>query len=100
MGKHDRPCIAIPIFIVVSEVTLTMNYNDWWVDTGDTRHSCSEKILFAEYKKCVHDEQLFIGNSAISKVNIKGRVILNEVLHILDIRKNLICGLILSKKGF
>ena len=51
-----------------------------------------------------------MGNSAVSKVEGKGKVILkwtsgkeltlNEVLHVPDIRKNLISESILSKKGF
>ena len=51
-----------------------------------------------------------MGNSAISKVEGKGKVILkwisekeltlNDVLHVPDIRKNLISGSILSKKEF
>ena len=57
-----------------------------------------------------HDEQLFLGNSAISKVEGKGKVklkwtskmelMLNDVLHVPIIRKNMISGSILSKKGF
>ena len=80
------------------------------VDTGATRHICSEKLLFSEYQKLEQDEQLFMGNSAVSKVEGKGKVILkwtsgkeltlNDVLHVPDIRKNLISGSILSKKGF
>ena len=60
--------------------------------------------------KLEKDEQLFMGNSAVSKVDGKGKVILkwtsgkeltlNDVLHVLDIRKNLISESILSKKGF
>ena len=51
-----------------------------------------------------------MGNSAVSKVEGKGKVILkwtsrkeltlNDVLHVPDIHKNLISGSILSKKGF
>ena len=51
-----------------------------------------------------------MGNSAVSKVEGKGKVILkwtsekeltlNDVLHISDIHENLISGSILSKKGF
>ena len=51
-----------------------------------------------------------MGNSAVSKVEGKGKVIpkwtsgkeltLNDVLHVSDIRKNLISGSILSEKGF
>ena len=51
-----------------------------------------------------------MGNSAVSKIERKEKVILkwtsekeltlNDVLHVLNIRKNLISGSILSKKGF
>ena len=51
-----------------------------------------------------------MGNSAVSKVEGKEKVILkwtskkeltlNDVLHVSDIRKKLISGSILSKKGF
>jgi len=51
-----------------------------------------------------------MGNSAVSKVERKGKVILkwtsgkeltlNYMLYVSDIRKNLISGSILSKKGF
>ena len=67
-------------------------------------------MLFADYQKLEHDEQLFMGNSAISTVEGKGKVILkcsfekeltlNEVLHFPDICMNLFSGSILSKKGF
>ena len=77
------------------------------MNTGTTRHFCSEKLLFSDYQKLEHDEQLFTGNSAVSKIEGKGKVILkwtsekkltlNDVLHVLDIHKNLISG---SKKGF
>ena len=75
-----------------------------------TRYICSEKLLFSEYQKLEQDEQLFMGNSGVSKVERKGKVILkwtskkkltlNDVLHVPDIRKNLISGSILSKKDF
>jgi len=84
---------------VVSEVNLTSNNKNWWVDTGATWHICSEKILFAKYQKLKHNEQLFMGNSFVSMVKEKGKVILkwtfgkkltlNNVLHGPDIRKNL-----------
>jgi len=56
------------------------------------------------------NEKLFMGNSAISNVVGYGRVILkftsgkeltlNNVLHVPDIRNNLISGSLLSKNGF
>ena len=55
----------------MSEVNLTTNNKDWWVDTGATQHICSEKLLLSEYQKLEQDEQLFMGNSVVSKVEEK-----------------------------
>ena len=32
---------------VVSEVNLVGNTKEWWVDTGATRHKCSDKKMFS-----------------------------------------------------
>ena len=35
---------------VISEVNLVRgNTKEWWVDTGVTRHVCSEKKMFSTY---------------------------------------------------
>ena len=47
MTDHVSPNLSA----VVSEVNLTTNNKDWWVDTRTTRHICSEKLLFSEYQK-------------------------------------------------
>ena len=81
-NKKDHPQASLTnhaslsLSAVVSEVNLTTNNNDWWVDTGVTRHICSEKLLFSEYQKVEHDEQLFMSNSAVSKIEGKEKVIL------------------------
>ena len=69
---HASPNLSV----VVSEMNLTTNNKDWWVDTGATRYICSEKLLFSEYQKLEKDEQLFMDNTAISKVEGKEKVIL------------------------
>jgi len=66
--------------------------------------------LFADCQKLEHDEQLFIGNSDVSKVEGQGKVTLkwasgkelalNKLLHVPDILRNLITGSIVSKNGF
>jgi hypothetical protein len=65
--------------------------------------------MFYTYKE-VDGENLYMKNSSTSKVLDVGNVILkitfeklftlNNVLHVNDIRKNLVCGLLLSKNGF
>jgi len=66
--------------------------------------------MFTTYKTATDAEQLFMGNSSTSKVEGKGKVVLkltsgkeltlNDVLHVPEIRKNLISGSLLSKHGF
>ena len=80
------------------------------MDTGATRHVCSDKKMFSSYQTIDNGEQLFIGNSSSSKVEGQGKVVLkmtsgkeltlNDVLHMPEIRKNLVSGSLLSKKGF
>uniref|UniRef100_A0A2N9HRU5 Retrovirus-related Pol polyprotein from transposon TNT 1-94-like beta-barrel domain-containing protein n=1 Tax=Fagus sylvatica TaxID=28930 RepID=A0A2N9HRU5_FAGSY len=100
----------INLSAVVSEVNLVGDTKEWWVDTGATRHICSDKKMFSTYHSVEHGEQLFMGNSSTARVEGKGKVILkmtsgkelilNDVLHVLDIRKNLVSGSLLSKNGF
>ena len=96
---------------VVSEVnSIGSNTKEWWVDTGATRHVCSNKKIFSSYQTIDNGEQLFMGNSSSSKVEGQGKVVLkmtsgkkltlNDVLHVPEIRKNLVSGSLLSKKGF
>ncbi|XP_077245915.1 uncharacterized protein LOC143885588 [Tasmannia lanceolata] len=96
--------------VVVSEVNLVSNVKDWWVDTGATRHICSDISVFSSYELVGDGEQLFMGNSSASAVAGKGTVLLKltsgkvlklcDVLHVPDIRKNLVSGSLLIKKGF
>ena len=65
--------------------------------------------MFKTYE-AVDGEHCYMGNSATSKVEGKGTVVLKmtsekeltltEVLHVPEIRKNLILGSVLVKKGF
>ena len=97
--------------VVVSEVNfIGSNTKEWWVDTGAMRHVCLDKKMFSSYQTIDNGEQLFMGNSSSSKVEDQGKVVLkmtsgkeltlNDVLHVPEIRKNLVSGSLLSKKGF
>ena len=95
---------------VVTETNLVSNVKGWWIDTGATRHICGDKNLFSEYKQIDDGEKLYMGNSSASNVEGKGNVMLKftsgivvtltDVLHVPEIRKKLVLGPILSKKGF
>ena len=66
--------------------------------------------MFSSYQTIDNGEQLFMGNYSSSKVEGQGKVVLkmtsgkeltlNDVLHVPEIRKNLVSGSLLSKKGF
>ena len=110
MEKLSENASNISFYAVVSEVNLVGNTKEWWVDTGATRHICSDKKMFSSYEAINDGEQLFMRNSSTSKVEGKGKVILkmafgkeltlNNALHVPEIRKNLVSGSLLSKKGF
>ena len=71
-------------------------------DTGATRHVCSNKKMFSSYQSIDNGEKIFMGNSSSSKVEGQGKVVLkmtsgkeltlNDVLHVPEIRKNLVSG--------
>ncbi|XXG88120.1 hypothetical protein AAC387_Pa12g0374 [Persea americana] len=62
----------INLFVVVSKVNLVGNTREWWVDIGATQHVCSDKEMFSTYHAS-NGEQLFMGNSATSKVEGQGQ---------------------------
>jgi hypothetical protein len=89
--------------------TSTMS-NDWWYDFGATIHICNNKNHFKDYEVAQDGQKVLMRNSNAIKVRAKGSVELNftsrnkllldNVLHILDIRKNLVFVNLLCKKGF
>ncbi|XP_073272593.1 uncharacterized protein [Primulina huaijiensis] len=94
---------------VIFETNLVENPNEWWVDTGATRHICSNKGMFSTYTPST-GRKLYMGNSATSEVVGTGNVVLKmtsglevtlvDALHVPDIRKNLVSGSLLVKHGF
>ncbi|KAL0429715.1 UNVERIFIED_CONTAM: Retrovirus-related Pol polyprotein from transposon TNT 1-94 [Sesamum radiatum] len=86
---------------VVFEANLVDNPREWWIDTGATRHICSDKEMFSTYTP-INGRKLFMGNSATPNIVGLGKVVHKmtsgkeltsiDVLHVLDIRKNLVSG--------
>ena len=65
------------LLTVVSEVNfIGNNTKEWWVDTGATRHVCSDKMMFSSYHSIDNGEQLFMGNFSSSKVEGQEKVVL------------------------
>ena len=98
------------LVVVVAETNMVSNVKGCWIDTRATRHICGDKNLFSGYKHIGDGEKLYIGNSSASNVEGKGNMLLKftsgkvvtltDVLHVPKIRKILVSGPILSKKGF
>ena len=99
------------IVAVVSEVNMIdSNPKEWWLDTGATRHICTDKNSFSTLELPGDGEKLFMGNSATSEVKGEGEVFLKmtsgkelkltKVLYVPDMRKNLISGTVLDNHGF
>ena len=111
--NEDMMLIAMisDITAMISEVNLVgSNPREWYVDTGATRHVCSDKSLFNTFKDIENGEKLFMGNSATADIKGEGNVILkmtsgkeltlSNVLYVPEIRKNLVSGWLLNKFGF
>ncbi|RVX22336.1 Retrovirus-related Pol polyprotein from transposon TNT 1-94 [Vitis vinifera] len=101
----------IDLTAVVSEVNLVgSNLKEWWIDTGATRHVCSDKKMFSTFEPIENGEKVFMGNSATFEIKGQGKVILKmtsgkeltltNVLYVSEIRKNLVSGSLLNNHGF
>ena len=84
------------------------NTNDWWYDS--TIHICNDKNQFKHYEVATQGHEVLMGNNNAIKVHGKGtieihfasgkKLILINVLHVPEIRKNLISANLLCKEGF
>lgn len=95
---------------MVTEEFVAGDQVEWWIDTGATRHISGNRNSFMTYELVGGDKVLHMGNSSSPKVVGKGTVELKftsgkmvtliDVLHVPDIRKNLVSGTLLSKHGY
>ena len=101
----------IDLTAVISEVNLVgSNPKEWWIDTGATRHVCSDKMMFSTFEPIETGEKVFMGNSVTSDIKGQGKVVLKmtsgkeltltNVLYVPEIRKNLVSGSLLNSHGF
>lgn len=85
---------------MLSECSLVGNPKEWWIDSVATRNVCANKELFASYVIVGHGETIFMGNSVTAKIEGVGKISLKmtsgkvvtlyNVLHVPEIRKNLV----------
>ena len=89
---------------------MVTNSKNWVVDSGETRHICANIDAFTSYTSVGDDEKVvYLGDSHTTQVLGKGKVMLkltsrknvalNEVLHVLNIRANLVYVVLLGKVG-
>ena len=79
-----------------------------WIDTGATRHICGDRNLLSTCEKVDDGESLYMGNVTAATVEGKGNVIVKfaskkemtllDVLHVLEILKNLVTRSMFSKE--
>ena len=82
----------------------------WWYDTCATTHICVDREMFSTYQKSKTNDQVKMGNISQSKIEVTLKVllkmsyglevILTNMKHVPDTRKNIISGSLMSKHGF
>ena len=98
------------IVVVVSQANMVTNSKNWVVDSGATRHICANRDAFTSYTPVRDDENVvYLGDSHIAQVLGKGKVMLkltsgktlalSDVLHVPNIRTNLISIALLGNVG-
>ncbi|GJY51856.1 hypothetical protein Tco_0442703 [Tanacetum coccineum] len=87
--------------------SVTTKTDDWWHDSGATTHVYNNKDLFKTYKETKDGHEVMMGDNHIKKVIGSGNVeiqftsrmklTLMNVIHVPNIRTNLISGYKLCK---
>ncbi|PHU21227.1 hypothetical protein BC332_06334 [Capsicum chinense] len=79
---------------IFSECNLTGNPREWWMDSGATRHVCSNKELFSSFAPDQAEEMIYMANSATAKAGkiclkmTSDKVLtLNNVLYVPELHK-------------
>ncbi|KAA0035570.1 ty1-copia retrotransposon protein [Cucumis melo var. makuwa] len=104
LAKQDDEVIAI-----VVEVNLIENKTNWILNTGVSRHFCTNQELLHDYGDTTNGEYVFMGNLATTEVIGKAKVILkltsgkslslNNVLYVSSLHRNLVFGSLLNRAG-
>ncbi|GAU27591.1 hypothetical protein TSUD_271320 [Trifolium subterraneum] len=98
-----------PYTCMITEINMVGGTDEWWIDIGATRHVCYDRAMFKTYTNA-ENKKVQMGNAHTSDVAGIGDVvlkftsgktlILKEVLHVPEMKKNLVSGFLLNKAGF
>ncbi|KAK5839179.1 hypothetical protein PVK06_007949 [Gossypium arboreum] len=90
------------ITVAVSKINLVESDTEWIVDTCVSKHFCVNTETFTDFENVAKGEQFYMGNSSSSKVLNKRKIlhkltfgkilVLNNVLYVPALRRNLISG--------
>ena len=82
----------------------------WWIDSGATSHVCKDLRWFKDFQPIEDGSMLKMGNVATEPIKRLGNVklvftsgkcvLLNNVLYVPGIRKNLLSGVVLNNCGY
>ena len=64
---------------IVFEVNLVNNMIEWVVDTGATKHICSNKEMFLDYEEVIDGESIYLEDARTASVAGKGKVIFEKI---------------------
>ena len=98
------------IVVVVSQANMVTNSKNWVVDSSETRHIYANRDAFTSYTLVGDDKKVvYLGDSHTAQVLGKGKVMLkltsgktlalNNVLHVPNIRANLVSVVLSEKVG-
>ena len=98
------------IIVVVSQANMVTNSKNWVVDSGATRHIYANRDVFSSYTPVGDEENVvYLSDSQTAQVLRKGKVMLkltsgktltlNDVLHVPNIRANIVSVALLGKVG-
>ncbi|KAK2372890.1 CBL-interacting serine/threonine-protein kinase [Trifolium repens] len=98
-----------PLAAMITEINMVGVTEGWWIDTGATRHVCYDRAMFKTYT-IADNKRVQMGNAHTSEVAGIGDIeinftsgktlILKDVMHVPDMKKNLVSGFLLNKAEF
>ena len=90
-------------------IVVIANSFDWWFDSGAMVHVCNNEEQFNTYEESSLEQEVLMGNHNRAKVHGKGivevkmssskKLVLTNVFHVSNIKKNLVFANFLCKSG-